>query len=106
MLTLDTEFSDTHFNYKQIHREGLFAIYKKIGKLNCHEGFEVIKIQHRNDQEIYGKKYLASEMYPTNSEWGKYGFSYRTKQESYAGFDKLVKYFSDIKEKAEIRNKD
>lgn len=74
MKTLETEFESTGVKYRQIRREGDAAIYEVVKGKTKH--FDVVWIQRKEkDYEICGRKYPATEMYPSSSSWGKTAWS-------------------------------
>ncbi len=73
MKKLEKKFEKSGQLFTQIKREGDKAIYKR-----GTAGYEVIKIRSHNGYEIGGQKIKPGEMYPTDREWGKYGWTYLT----------------------------
>ena len=77
MKTIPKTFSKKGFNYMQIKREGMKAIFKQSKK--GHEGvsYEVVKISKHNGYELGGQKIPAGEAYPGTSQWGIAGWTCR-----------------------------
>src|SRR4029450_6039034 len=64
------------FDYRQIHREGDFAIYRQTWEGNEHSpGLEVIRIRRRDGFQIGEKLIQPYEIYPNSDGWGTDGFT-------------------------------
>jgi hypothetical protein len=75
MKILEKELTHKGFNYKQLYRDGKFAIYEQT-KDNCDlKKYEAIVIESHNGYEIAGNYCPPSEMYPNASQWGDKGFT-------------------------------
>jgi hypothetical protein len=84
MKTLPLEFKDgtggysaAPLNYKQVKREGQYAIYQRFYADGRPKDFEVIHIKvlpkgHRIFQKVLDDD---EEMYPSTSSWGRWGWS-------------------------------
>jgi hypothetical protein len=84
---LPKRFQHDGFDYRQIYREGDFAIYKQTWKSNEHTAaFEVIRIRKREEFEIGGRFVEAAEVYPNSEAWGVDGWTVQNKD---AAFRKL-----------------
>lgn len=71
------EFNKSGFNYKMVKRAGDVAIFKQSlinGSYSC---YEVIAIKLSEPHPVWNKdcEYDLIECYPSNSEWGKNGFT-------------------------------
>ena len=62
------------FEHELVQREGLVCLVKRSKPLYWH--YEVIKLRLEPDKERFGNFYPAHERYPSNEEWGTYGFTY------------------------------
>ncbi len=77
MKVLPLEIEKSGFGYKQVHRDGMFAVYSQ------HQGglrgriiaYEVIVIQSHNGYTIGGVEIAAAETYPSTASWGKQGWT-------------------------------
>jgi hypothetical protein len=70
---LPKQFRRDGFTYRQICREGDFAIYRQSNKHS--EAFEVIRIRRRDGFEIGGRFVEPAEIYPTSEAWGVDGWT-------------------------------
>jgi hypothetical protein len=105
MKKLNKEFESAGFKYKQIHREGMFAIYERKYIENANKHYESIKIQSHNGMEIAGKKLPPSEFYPSSNSWGRHGYTCLTKQDAYNRLDRMMKEDVTNKERAAKKKK-
>ena len=91
MKILEESFSSKGFKLQQIKRDGDVAIYKK--QLDDGESqnyhYEVIAIKRHNGYEIAGVKMPPSEMYPSDSQWGDWGFTCERIEDANKKFDYL-----------------
>lgn len=78
MNILATTFTKLGWTFTQVRREGMVAIYTK-RKPNwapdCQD-YEVIIVRNRRERLIDGRTIEAHEGYPSDEEWGTYGWSY------------------------------
>ena len=83
---LPTRFSRGEFTYRQIAREGMWAIYEQIwnGSSNAKPCYEVIRIRRSSARQIGGVTLAPAEMYPPSESWGKYGFTFTDKDAAFA----------------------
>jgi hypothetical protein len=87
MKQLSNEIKTNGFVYIQEHRNNKFAIYSQwVG--NEIIAYELIKIRNRNDRELFGKHYPASEVYPDSKSWGQEGWTFKN-------YSNAVKRFND-----------
>ena len=92
MKKINKEFESAGFKYKQIHREGIYAIYERCYSNNVNnKHYEVIKIQSHNGIEIAGNKIPPSEYYPSSNSWGRHGYTCVNKQQAYNRIDRMMK---------------
>jgi hypothetical protein len=76
-----TEFRKGGFNYRQIAREGDWAIYEQKWRTSDNAAYEVVRIRP-------GSGLLAGrELYPSSEKWGTDGFTLTDKD---AAFNKLA----------------
>jgi hypothetical protein len=84
---LPKEFRRGEFNYRQICREGDFAIYQQTWKGNDDSAaFEVIRIRRREGFQIGDRLVESGEFYPSSESWGSHGFTVTDKD---VAFEKL-----------------
>src|SRR6516225_71961 len=83
---LPTRFTRGDFTYRQIAREGMWAIYEQIwnGSSNAKPCYEVIRIRRSSARQIAGVTLAPAEMYPPPESWGKYGFTFTDKDAAFA----------------------
>jgi hypothetical protein len=75
MKILEKQLSHKGFDYKQLYRDGKFAIYEQT-KEGCEfKKYEAIVIESHNGYEIAGNFCPPSEMYPNAGQWGDKGFT-------------------------------
>jgi hypothetical protein len=74
---LDTEFNRGGFDYRQITREGRFAIYEQhwLSSPNPNVCYEVVRIRRHNGKNIGDHWIEPGEFYPSSSEWGEHGWT-------------------------------
>ena len=100
MKILEDNFSSKGFNLSLVKREGDVAIYKKTlenSETEAHD-FEVIAIKRHNGYEIAGVKMPPAEMYPSDTQWGDWGYTCTSREDADKRFmqlkDKLTNYTS------------
>jgi len=82
---LPKEFRRGGFDYRQIYREGDFAIYQQTWKGNEHSAaFEVIRIRRRDGFQVGGKFVEPAEVYPNSEAWGVDGSTVTDKDAAFA----------------------
>ena len=74
MKVFQFPFRRDSFEHKLIKRSGLVCLVKRSKREHWH--YEVIKLRLEPDKERFGNFYPAHERYPSNEEWGIYGFTY------------------------------
>lgn len=89
MKILEKQFTSCGFEFKQVHREGEFAVYKKWKPEYRSPIFEAIEIKSHNGYTIAGNYCAPSEMYPSNEQWGVLGFTCTDLKQAYARIDKM-----------------
>jgi hypothetical protein len=83
---LPTEFRRDGFSYRQIAREGDFAIYSQSWG-GCHDPsvcFEVVRIRRRDGFQIAGRYVGPAELYPASATWGTDGFTITDRDAAFA----------------------
>ena len=80
MKPLAFPFERAGFRYDLIERQGLVCLVKqtRIGK--SYWCYEVVKLRTEPDKIRFGNPVPAHERYPSDEEWGTYGFTYRPQQ--------------------------
>lgn len=81
---IKTEFTYRKFEYKQIFREKDVAIYsqQKADKSSDKITYEVIVIKTHNGYKLGGTSIEPSEIYPSDTQWGTYGWTYTIEEEA------------------------
>lgn len=93
MKMLRKRFQSRGFLHEQIKREGRLAIYcrHRIGR-PLEQHWEVIKIGRHNGYKL-GKSFIeAAETYPSDSMWGRCGWTCTTARRATNKFIELEKY--------------
>lgn len=103
MKKIEKFFTEKNFTFKQICREGNFAIYERWNdSYPDNKHYEVVKIQSHNGYAIAGNSYPPSEFYPSANSWGINGFTCVSRDLAYKRLDKMM---SDEKNKQEEKSK-
>lgn len=89
MKILPKKITKKGFNYTQLKREGMKAIYKQTKDGQEDVSFEAIKIGSHNGYELGGQKIPAGEAYPSTSQWGTAGWTYKTLEEAERKYKKI-----------------
>ena len=92
MKTLALNFTKKGFDYKQLVREGKFAIYEQFKSgTTARTSYEVIEIGSHNGYTIAGVTIAPAETYAGSESWGVKGFTYLTEADAQKKFKKLIK---------------
>jgi hypothetical protein len=89
-----------------IGRDGDVAIYKKTledSEIDAHT-YEVIAIKRHNGYEIAGVKMPPAEMYPSDSQWGDWGFTCVSREDADKRFVQLKEKLSAYVATATLAN--
>lgn len=79
MRSLPTEWASGAYLYTQVSRDGDIAIYRQKHKEGSAERFEVIVVQHHEEDSLpSGRVQEAGEYYPSSSQWGRAGWTHFT----------------------------
>ncbi len=84
------------FTYHLVKRQGNYAIYEQRSTEHDHSFYEVIevKVVKMRESDDFGRglteKYSHREIYPSTTNWGKTGWSYRHLKNAQARFNKLI----------------
>jgi hypothetical protein len=82
---LKAHFRAGGFEYRQIAREGNFAIYEQTWKGNRESAaFEVVRIRRHKGFKIRGNVVEPHEVYPKSRAWGTDGFTLTDKDAAFA----------------------
>lgn len=84
--SLPVEFRSRGFNYRQIAREGRWAIYEQTWS-SCDDPsvcYEVVRIRRREGFQINGRLVEPAEVYPNSEAWGVDGFTFTDKDAAFA----------------------
>ena len=74
------------FNYRQIARQGRWAIYEQTGS-GCDDPsvwYEVVRIRRREGFQIDGRFVEPAEVYPNSDAWGVDGFTLTDRRAAFA----------------------
>ena len=72
---IPTEFKKKGFNYKQVRREGMKAIYLQTRDDSQVSNYEVVKLGRHNGYNMGGSHIEPAETYPGSSLWGIMGWT-------------------------------
>lgn len=96
---LDTQFTENEALYTQIRRCGNVALYhrRRSGKVNW-EDFEVIRIRsqkagvsfRKNGEETVKVEFEAKELYPSDNQWGDFGWTFQTEEAAVVKFQEVL----------------
>lgn len=75
MKTLPDKFTKKGFSHTLVERHGNIAIYERTKPHYSRSHFEVIRIKVAKASERFGKKFPATEIYPSSESWGVLGFT-------------------------------
>lgn len=79
MKIIETEFKKLGFSFRQVFREGMWAIYEKtLLEPLTPVGVELVKIQECRERQIQGVVIPEREAMPGNEMWGTNGFTLPT----------------------------
>ena len=67
-------FNRGGFTHELLERDGLVCLVKRSKPKHWH--YEVVKLQIRAPSEFQGRHFPEREKYPSDEEWGIYGFTY------------------------------
>jgi len=89
---LPIRFRRDGFDYRQIYRQGDFAIYRQSWKGNEHSAaFEVVRIKRRQGFQIGARFVEPAEVYPNSEAWGVDGWTTQDKQAAFHKFREVVR---------------
>ena len=77
MLKLPLELRRNGYDYKQIYRSGMVAIYEQSDKIKKY-GYEVFEIKSHNGRTIKGMYIEPSELFPSNESFGHHAWTVPT----------------------------
>jgi len=89
MKILEKNFDRKVFNYQQLYRKNNLAIYSQTHRETGFATYEAIVIKSHNGYEIAGTKIEASEVYPSDTQWGILGWTYQTLEAAQNKINKL-----------------
>lgn len=69
------QFSKKGFEYKQLKREGMKAIYEQTRQHSEFKNYEVVRLGKHNGYHMGGAYISPSETYPGSSLWGIMGWT-------------------------------
>ncbi len=99
---LEEDFTEKGYTYNQIHRAHRFAIYtqSKDGRIIS---YEAVYITRQEETECYGRILPKREHYPSTGEFGKLGFSCKTKERAFEKLEELKKRRDELDLEAKER---
>lgn len=97
MKPIPETFTRNGWEHVQLERQGNFAIYQRSKPAGLKPHFEVVRIAQNPAREQFGKRIEAAESYPTETQWGKFGFTFGDEAQARTRLSQLV---SKVQEKA------
>jgi hypothetical protein len=77
MKILEFPFNARGFRYELIEHQGLVCMVKQTRIGMSYWCYEVVKLRIEPDKIRFGNLVPAHERYPSDEDWGTYGFTYR-----------------------------
>ena len=74
MKRLEFPFTRNGFTHELIERNDMICLVKRSKREHSH--YEVVRLRIEKDKERFGKFYPEHERYPSDEDWGSYGFTY------------------------------
>lgn len=102
---LPTEFDKFGFHFKQIWREGDYAIYEQTKEGHAHKNWEAIRIRRHDGFQIAGNEIEPKEIYPSNERWGDDGFTLTSIEDARAKIKVMQEYVEPEKKRGRGRPK-
>jgi hypothetical protein len=87
--SLPTQFRSDGFDFRLIRRKGTVAMLAKQKPHHSRPSYEVIIIQKRPSERVFGQNLPAREVMPASETWGTLGWSYIDRVCAEARFDQL-----------------
>lgn len=72
---IPTQFKKKGFNYNQLRRDGMKAIYQQTREGSTISNYEVVKLGRHNGYVMGGVQIEPAETYPGSSLWGIMGWT-------------------------------
>jgi len=72
---IPTQFKKKGFNYKQVRRDGMKAIYLQTRDDSQVSNYEVVRLGRHNGYNMGGSHIEPAETYPGSSLWGIMGWT-------------------------------
>lgn len=90
-IPLKTSFRSKGFDYWQLKRTGDVALYEQSKPELSEPRYEVVIVQRHETYVLGGREIPAAETMPSASAWGRFGWTYRNRDDAQKRFDKLTK---------------
>ena len=87
---MEKEFKYKGFDYRLHKSEGKIAIYFQFLENNF-LGYEVIRLKFHKGVHRHGTFYPDRYLYPTDNDWGVYGWTYKDATKAEDKFLELIK---------------
>jgi hypothetical protein len=90
--TVPKLFIKYNHEFTQLKRVKDLAIYerKSLSKNEVYKGYEVVRIKTTNGGTMNGLEFGPAEVYPSDDQWGMYGFTEQTLDSAEKRFKQLV----------------
>ncbi len=86
---MPTQFRSDGFNFRLVRRDGMVALLSKQKTQHDRPSFEVVVIQTRPAERIFGRELPEREAMPGSECWGRFGWSYGDRAGATARFNQL-----------------
>jgi len=86
---IPTEFKKKGFDYKQVRRDGMKAIYEQTRSGTELKNYEVVKLGRHNGYVMGGVSIDPAETYPGSSLWGITGWTCTSMDDALTRYNKL-----------------
>lgn len=88
MEALQAEYRKNGYNYSQVYRDDMVAIYEQRDKDRL-IAYEVCEIITAEAGEVFGKMIGEREKLPSTEQWGKKAFTVRTLEQAHKKADEM-----------------
>ncbi len=82
MKILPLQFTKKGWDHVQTKRVGNLAIYRRSKPTSPAPHFELIRIRQGKPYQLAGIDFPATELYPSETQWGQQGWTHKTEPEA------------------------
>lgn len=93
MKTIPETFTKSGWHFRQIERRNQWAIFERWKDEGCQPHYEVVRIRSHDGFKIPGTETMAepAEIYPSDTAWGRDGFTLTTIEAAREKLDQVAK---------------